>query len=188
MNVRFGKILIFVLCGALLLIAGCATTAPSGGAAPTPAAGGPTPQAGASAADLGTVISLLRTIDERVSLVAENTRPESKDLTAGNIVLFDSAGSTADGTTSGSAVVTLPRGRCVIGVYSGMTMTTTVEELSEISREREYRNRQPCVDDSFCRKTVTLDDSYPFLYVEFRPSQSSGPLTRVTLSYRCQAT
>jgi hypothetical protein len=140
---------------------------------------------GTSAADLVTVTALLRTINDQVSLVAENTRPEMKDLATGTIVLFDSAGNSADGTTSGSAVVTLPRGKCTIGVYSGKTMTTTVEELNDIGREREYRNRQPCVDDMFCRKTVTLDDSYPFLYVEFRPSQSSGSLTRVTLSYRC---
>jgi hypothetical protein len=182
MNVRFGKILIFVLCGILLLIAGCTTPAPSGGAVPTPTAA---TQISTSSPDLGTIVSLLQAINERVSLVAENTRPEAKDLTTGNIVLFDSAGNTASGTTSGSAVVTLPRGRCVVGVYSGMTMTTTIEELSDIGREREYRNRQPCVDDMFCRKTVNPDDAYPFLYVEFRPSQSSGPLTRVTLSYRC---
>jgi hypothetical protein len=185
MDARITKILIFILCGLILLIAGCTTTAPSGGAAPTPTGGVGTTQAGTSAADLGTVISLLQTMNERVSLVAENTRPVAMGLAAGNIVLFDSAGNTASGTTSGSAVVTLPRGKCVIGVYSGKTMTTTVEELNDIGREREYRNRQPCVDDMFCKKTVTLDDSYPFLYVEFRPSQSSDILTRVTLSYRC---
>lgn len=181
MDARITKILIFFLCGLIVLIAGCTTPAPSGGGAPTPAGGGVQTQVETAPADLGTIVSLLRTMNERVNLVAENTRPEAKDLVAGTIVLFDSA----DGTMSGSAVVTLPRGKCTIGVYSGKTMTTTVEELNEIGREREYRNRQPCVEDMFCRKTVTLDDSYPFLYVEFRPSQSSGSLTRVTLSYRC---
>ena len=179
MNGRFAKILIFILCGGLLLLAGCTTTAPSGGASPTPTSA---TQVSASNPDLGTIISLLRTMDERVSLVAENTRPERKDIATGTIVLFDSAGNTASGTTGGSAVVTLPGGRCVVGVFSGMTMTTSVEELNDMGREREYRNRQACVDAMFCRKTVSLDDSYPFLYLEFRPTQSSDTLTRVSLS------
>ena len=187
MDARFQKILILSLCGALLFIAGCATTGPSGGAVPTPTAGGPTSQVAAANPDLGTIVALLRTMNDQVSLVAENTRPQGKGILSGNIVLFDSSGNGANAIQSGSAVAAIPQGSCDIALYSGVRMRTIVEEMKDYaSTNNKYsRNRQACIDTYLCRKTVSTDDSFSFLYFEFTASDTAAPLSRVTLSYRC---
>ena len=66
MNGRLAKILLSILCGAMLLIAGCTTPAPTGGAVPTPTER--TPQVSTSATDLGGVTSLLQSMNDRSSL------------------------------------------------------------------------------------------------------------------------
>jgi len=188
MNRRFAKFLIFVLCGALMLIAGCTTTAPSGGAAPTPAAG--TPQAATTTPDLGTIVSLLRTINEQVSLVARNTQPGTEGTMTGNIILFDASENPSSSITYGSSVVALPGGSCDVVVFADeVSMFTTVEEMKGYtSRGINSRNKQTCLDVYACRSTVTLDSDFSYLFVTYKPYQSSNSLTRVTLSYRCKST
>jgi hypothetical protein len=185
MNARFRNVLILFLCGALLLIAGCATTAPSGGEGPTPTAGGPTSQVAANP-DLGTIIALLRTINDQVSLVAENTRPPGKGIVTGNIVLFDTAGNPANTITDGTSVVALPQGSCDIAVYGyGLKMFITVEEIKDYTSTKYSRDYQACADVYLCRKTIALDDDFSYLYLTYKPYDSTKPLTQVTLSYRC---
>jgi hypothetical protein len=186
MDARFAKILIFVLCGAFLLIAGCATTPPSGGAGPTPATA---TQVSTSGADLGTITALLRTMSDQVSLVAENTRPEARGYETGNIVLFDNMGNSGNTIPSGTALVALPQGKCEVAVFGrsvGLFVTIEEEKDMESGRERNYRNRQTCLNDPMCRVTVQLDDNYSFLYIEYKPYNSANSLSQVTLSYRCR--
>jgi hypothetical protein len=186
MDGRFAKILIFVLCGAFLLIAGCTAPAPSGGAAPTPAATGPV---STSAADLGTITTLLQAMSAQISLIAENTRPEARGYETGNIVLFDNMGNSDNTLPSGTALVALPQGKCEVAVFArsvGLFVTLEEEKDMEIGRERTYRNRQTCLNDPMCRVTVQLDDNYSFLYIEYKPYYSSNSLSQVTLSYRCR--
>lgn len=190
MNGSLGKILICILCGASLLIAGCATPAPFGGGAPTPTEGGAmVSQAGTPTADLGTIISLLQSINERVSVVVENTRPEGKGTVTGNIVLFDTMGNAGNAITGGTSLVALPVGKCDVVVYAqsvGLFVTLEEEKDIESGRDRNYRNRQTCTDDPMCRRTVQLDDDFAFLYIEYKPYKSGDTLTQVTLSYRCR--
>jgi len=186
MNARFEKVLILFLCGALLLIAGCATPAPSGGAVPT-AAGGTTTQVSTSTPDLGTITALLRTISDQVSLVAENTRPPGKGIVTGNMALFDNGGDTANTITDGTSVIALPQGSCDIAVYGdSLRMFITVEEMKDYTSRIYSRNYQACADIYICRKTVTLDDDYSYLYLTYKPYDSTKRLTGVTLSYRCK--
>jgi hypothetical protein len=189
MNGRFAKILILVFCGALLLIAGCTTTAPSGGTAPTPTVGGSTSQVAAANPDLGTIISLLRTINDRVNLIAENTHPQATEKLTGNIVLFDTRGNTANAIKSGTSIVALPPGSCDIAIFAqSVPLYVTVEEEKDLTAQlanRYYRNRQSCFDDPMCRETVSLDDDYSFLYIEYKPYNPGDSLNQVTLSYRC---
>ena len=186
MNARFPKILILILCGALLLIAGCTTTAPSGGAVPTPA-GGTTTQVSTSTPDLGTITALLRTISDQVSLVAENTRPPGKGIVTGNMALFDNGGDTANTITDGTSVIALPQGSCDIAVYGdSMRMFITVEEMKDYTSVKYSRTYQACADVYICRKTVTLDNDYSYLFLTYKPYDSTKRLTGVTLSYRCQ--
>jgi hypothetical protein len=184
MNGRFAKFLIFILCGALILIAGCTTTAPSGGAAPTPAA---TTQVATTSPDLGTIVSLLRTISDKVSLVAENTQPITVSTMTGNIVLFDTSDSPSNSITYGSSVVALPGGTCDVVVFTDeVSMFATLEEMKGYtSRGINSRNKQTCLDVYACRSTVTLDSDFSYLFVTYKPYQSSNRLDRVTLSYRC---
>jgi hypothetical protein len=185
MNARFTKIVILILCGALLFIAGCTTTAPSE-TAPTPTAGGGTPQAAASP-DLGTIVALLRTINDQTSLIAENTRPPGKGIVTGNMVLFDNQGDPANSITDGTSVVALPQGSCDIAVY-GASMRTfiTVEEMKDYTSVKYSRDYQACADVYICRKTVNLDDDYSYLFLTYKPYDSTKRLTQITLSYRCQ--
>jgi hypothetical protein len=189
MNARFTKILIFILCGAFLFIAGCATTAPSGGAAPTPTAGGSAPQVAAANPDLGTIIALLRTINDQTSLIAENSRPQATKRLTGNIVLFDTLGNTANAIKTGTSIVALPPGSCDIAIYArSVPLYITVEEEKDLSlqvNERYYRNQQTCIDVPLCRRTVSLDNDFSFLYIEYKPYRSGDSLNQVTLSYRC---
>ncbi|MDD1662165.1 MAG: hypothetical protein LUQ60_00230 [Methanomicrobiales archaeon] len=185
MNGRFAKILILVLCGALLLIAGCTTTAPSGGAAPTPA-GGTTTQVSTSNADLGTITALLRTINDQVSLVAENTRPQGKGILTGTIVLFDNQGDPTHNIGEGTSVIALPQGSCDIAVYASSISTyTIIEEMKDYVSEKYTRNKQVCLDTVLCRKTVTLDGDFSYLYIDYKPYSAAKTLSKVTLSYRC---
>jgi len=185
MNARFEKIVILVLCGALLLIAGCATPAPSGGAVQTPA-GGTTTQVSTSTPDLGTITALLRTINDQVSLVAENTRPPGKGIVTGNIILFDATGNTANPITDGTSIIALPQGSCDIAVYGYATrMFITVEEMKDYTSIKYSRNYQACADVYLCRKTIALDDDFSYLYLTYKPYDSTKRLTQVTLSYRC---
>ncbi len=185
MNGRFAQILICVLCGALLLIAGCTAPAPTGGAATTPTVRAT--QAPVTGTDLGTVISLLRGISDQVALVAENTRPEGRGTVTGNIILFDTAGNTANTITDGSSILALPLGSCDIAVYGyGTRIFTTVEEMKDYTSTKYSRNSQACADSYLCRKTITLDDNYSYLYITYKPYDSTKRLTQVTLSYRCK--
>jgi hypothetical protein len=184
MDARFGKILLSILCGALLLIAGCTTTAPSGGAAPTPVT---TTQVQASNPDLGRIISLLQTTNDELSVISDNTRPEAGGSVTGNLVLFDVSDNPANSITFGSSVIALPPGKCDVLVYTGgVRMFTTVEEMKEYaSRGLNSRNKQNCLDVYACRVTVTLDNDFSYLYLTYKPYQSSDRFTRVTLGYRC---
>lgn len=185
MNARFPKILILVLCGALLLIAGCTTTAPPGGAVPTPA-GGAITQVSTSTPDLGTITALLRTINDQVSLVAENTRPPGKGIVTGNIALFDNGGDTANTITDGTSIIALPQGSCDIAVYGDSLQTfITVEEMKDYGSTKYSRNYQACAGVYLCRKTVALDDDFSYLFLTYKPYDSTKRLTGVTLSYRC---
>jgi hypothetical protein len=189
MNARFRNIGILFLCGALLFIAGCTTTAPTGEAAPTPTVGGATSQVAAANPDLGTIISLLRTINDRTNLIAENTHPLAMERVTGNIVLFDSMGNKANAVKSGTSVVALPQGTCDIAIFAqSVPLYTTVEEEKDLSvnvASRNYRNRQDCFDDPMCRETVSLDNDYSFLYIEYKAYNSGDSLNQVTLAYRC---
>ena len=189
MDARFAKILILVLCGAFLFIAGCTTTAPSGETAATPTVGGATSQVAAANPDLGTIISLLRTTNDKVNLIAENTHPLGIQKVTGNIVLFDSMGNKANAVRSGTSVVALPQGTCDIAIFAqSVPLYTTVEEEKDLSlniASRNYRNRQDCFDDPMCRETVSLDDDYSFLYIEYKAYNSGDTLNQVTLAYRC---
>ncbi|MDD1668461.1 MAG: hypothetical protein LUO97_01540 [Methanomicrobiales archaeon] len=187
MNARFAIVGIFVLCGALLFIAGC-TTAPSGGTAPTTVqvTSGPS---STSAADLGTIVALLRTLNDKVTLVEENTHPLAMGRVTGNLVLFDTLGNAANAIKTGKAVVALPPGSCDVAIYAGsVPLYITLEEEKDLSvqvTERYYRNRQACIDVPLCRRTVSLDENFAFLYIEYKPYRSQDSLDRVTLSYRC---
>jgi hypothetical protein len=198
MNARFTKILIFILCGALLLVLPASAGYLDfifGTPAPTPApvvpsgGGTATSQIAAASPDLGTIIALLRTINDRVSLVAENTHPQAKEKITGNIVLFDTMGNTANAIKSGTSIVALPQGSCDIAIYArSVPLYITVEEEKDLSvqiTQRYYRNQQTCIDVPMCRRTVSLDDDYSFLYIEYKPYESRDSLNQVTLSYRC---
>jgi hypothetical protein len=187
MNARFGKVLIFVLCGALLLIAGCTTAPPAGGGGPTPAATTSAPAA--SNPDIGTVISLMRTMNDQISVIADNTRPAAGTTAIGNIVLFDNAGNNANAITEGTSVVVLPQKTCDVAIYGdGVLMFTTVEEMKDYTvgqNAKNTRNSQSCFDVYLCRRMVTLDSDYPYLYVDYKPYRPTDSLDRVTLAYRC---
>lgn len=188
MNGRFAKILLCILSGALLLLAGCTTPAPTGEAAPPPTQSMVTGQQGAATADLAGVTSLLQSIDSRLSTVVENTRPEGRGTMTGNMVLFDTQGNTGNAVTSGISLITLPPGKCDIVIFSqsvGLYVTMEEEKDIEIGKERYYRNRQTCINEPMCRRTVQLDNDFAFLYLEYRPYNSGNTLNRVTLSYRC---
>jgi hypothetical protein len=191
MTGRLVKILLSILCGAMLLLAGCTTPAPpTGGAAPTPATGGTTTgQAATSVTDLGSVTSLLQAMNDKLGLIAENTHPEGRDAVTGNIVLFDDMGNAANAIKTGTAILALPQGSCDIAIFAEMVpLYTTVEEEKDLSvnvDSRYYRNRQTCIDDPMCRETVSLDDEFSFLYIEYKPYKSGDSLNKVTLSYRC---
>ena len=185
MNGRFPIIPLLFLCGAFLFIAGCSAPAPSAGVTPTPTVAGPTPPAAANA-DLGTIESLLGTINEQVSLIATNTKASGAGLVTGNIVLFDSLGNMADTIPYGTSVVALPQGTCDIAVYGDSVQTfITVEELNSYTSKIYSRNYQACAGVYVCRQKVTLDNSYSYLYLTYKPYDSTKRLTRVTLSYRC---
>jgi hypothetical protein len=186
MNGRSGKILISILCGAMLLIAGCTTPAPSGEAGPTPVER--TAQV-SQVTDLGAVTSLLQTMNDRLALIAENTRPEGRGTVTGNIVLFDTSENAGNPILSGTSIEALPPGKCDVAVYAQMKelyVTLEEEKNMDVGREREYRNRQTCIDDPLCRRTVQLDDEYAFLYIEYKPYKTGDTLSQVTLSYRCK--
>jgi hypothetical protein len=182
MNGRIAQILIFILCGAFLLIAGCTAPAPEAATTPTVRA----TQAPATGGDLGTVISLLRTISDEVSLVAENTQPQGKGIATGNLILFDTSGNTANTITNGTSIIALPRGNCDVAVHgSQVRMFTTLEEMKDYGTTKYSRNSQACADVYVCRKTVTLDDEFSYLFVTYKPYDDRYRLTQVTLSYRC---
>jgi len=168
----------------MLLIAGCTTPAPTGGAVPTPTER--TPQVSTSATDLGGVTSLLQSMNNRLSLIAENTRPEGKGVLTGNMVLFDNQGDAANTITNGTALIALPQGKCDIAIYAaGITTYTILEEVKEQVGYDFSRNRQVCLDTFICRRTVTLDKDYSYLFVSYKPYSSAKTLSQVTLSYRC---
>ena len=186
MNGRFAQILICVLCGALLLIAGCTTPAPSGEAATTPTVRAT--QAPVAGADLGTVAGLLQTISDQLTVIGENTQPTLKGIVTGNIILFDTSGNTASTITNGSAVIALPRGTCDIAVYGNQQrMYITLEEMKDYGSVKYSRDYQACADVYICRKTVTLDDDFAFLFVTYKPYDDKYRLSLVTLGYRCRS-
>ena len=144
-------------------------------------------QVAAASPDLGTIITLLRTINDQVSLVAENTRPPGKGIVTGNIALFDNGGDTANTITDGTSVIALPQGSCDIAVYGDSLQTfITVEEMKDYTSTKYSRNYQACAGVYLCRKTVALDDDFSYLYLTYKPYDSTKRLTGVTLSYRCK--
>jgi len=168
----------------MLLIAGCTTPAPTGGAVPTPTER--TPQVSTSATDLGGVTSLLQSMNDRLSLIAENTRPEGKGVLTGNMVLFDNQGDTSNTITNGTALIALPQGKCDIAIYAyGISTYTTLEEVNDQVAYDFSRNRQACLDTLICRRTVTLDKEYSYLYIYYKPYNPTKTLSQVTLAYRC---
>ncbi|HTY52489.1 MAG TPA: hypothetical protein VMB35_04795 [Methanomicrobiales archaeon] len=184
MNARLGKVLILFLCGTLLFIAGCATTPPPPAVTPTPT--GASQQVTPANTDMGTIIALLRSIDDQVNLVATNTKPQAGAAAFGNIVLFDYGGNTANTITNGSSVIALPQGTCDIAVYGdSVRMFITAEELKDYSSVRYNRNYQACADVYVCRRTVTLNSDFAYLFLTYKPYIDTYRLTRVTLSYRC---
>jgi hypothetical protein len=194
MDARFKKILILGFCGAFLLAVPASASFLDfifGTPAPTPApvvssGGGAPTQVTAMSPDLAIIESLLRSISDQVSLIAENTRPQLKAPVTGNIVLFDTAGDLSHTVTNGTYVVALPEGSCDIAVYGdSLLMYITVEELKDYQSSRYSRNYQTCVDVYLCRRTVTLDDDYSYLYITAKPYDYRNQLTRITLSYRC---
>jgi len=193
MNGRFPIILICILCGALLCLAGCTMPGTTGGPAPTPTVqtSTVTSQQAISSTDLSGLTTLLKSIDERLSTVVENTRPEGAGTVVGNIVLFDDNGARANAATTGTALLTAPTGKCDIAIYSSATvgLYVTIEEERdiEIGKEHYYRNRQTCINEPMCRRTVQLDDDFPYLYLDYRPYNAGNTLDRVTLAYRCKA-
>jgi hypothetical protein len=191
MNGRFAKILLCILSGALLLIAGCMSPAPTGGAGPAPTQGGPATGQAVTGTDLGAVTSLLQSIDERLSTVVENTRPEGKGTVTDNLVLFDTSSNDNKPITTGASIVALPVGKCDVAIYAqSARLYVTLEEEKDLrtggADQRYYRNRQTCIDEIMCRRTIQLDDDFAFLYIEYKPYTSSGTLNQVTLSYRCK--
>jgi len=194
MKPRFAKIVILVLCGAFLLVLPASagfldfifgTPAPT--QAPVSTGGGTTTgQVAAANPDLGTIIALLRTLSDQVSLVAENTRPPGRGIVTGNIVLFDNGGDTANTIAAGTSVIALPQGSCDVAVYgASMRMFITLEEMKDYTSKIYSRNYQACADIYICRKTVALDDDYSYLYLTYKAYDSTKRLTQVTLSYRC---
>jgi len=183
MNGRILKILISILCGAAVLIAGCSTSAPSAGAAPTQTA---SPSQGLAAGDLATIESLLQTANSQLSLIAENTHPPGKGIVTGNLVLFDTEGNLANTITNGTSVVALPQGSCDIALYgNSVTMYATVAEMKDYQSDVLTRNTQYCIDIYLCWRTVTLDGDYSYVYLTYKPYDPRYQLDRVTLSYRC---
>jgi hypothetical protein len=194
MDARFQKILILVFCGALLLVVPASAGFLDfifGTPAPTstpvvPSGGGATTQIAAVSPDLAIIESLLRTINDQVSLIAENTRPLMGQLATGNIVLFDTGGDLSRTVTNGTYMVALPQGSCDIAVYGdSLKLFVTVEELKDYQSTKYSRNYQACADMYLCRKTVALDDDYSYLFITAKPFNPVYRLTRVTLSYRC---
>ena len=195
MNGRIAKFLLCILCGAVLLLAGCTTTAPPQAGTPAPTQAPVAGQAATSVTDLGGVTDLLRNIDTQLSTIAANTRPTvSGGTVTGNIVLFDDQGNAANSVATGTSLVTLPTGKCDVAIFSrtAVGLYVTLEEEKNMDRgggpdRRYYRNRQtPCYNYPMCRATVQLDDDYPFLYIEYRAYSPGDTLNRVTLSYRCK--
>ena len=88
-----------------------------------------------------------------------------------------------------SAVIALPGGTCDVGVYAQNPLYVTMEEMKDYTGTKYTRNEQVCIDSRLCRRTVNLDDSFPFLYVTFRDTDQTKKLVdRVFLAYRCQGT
>jgi hypothetical protein len=186
MNGRIAKILICVLCGAFLLIAGCTTAAPSGEAATTPTARAT--QAPVTGSDLGTVIGLLQTITGQLTVIEENTQPVLKGIVTGNIILFDDQGDPANAIAYGSSMIALPQGTCDVAVYASQVKEyITLEEMKDYSSTKYSRNSQACADVYLCRKTVTLDKDFSYLYVTYKPYVSTNRLAQVSLSYWCKS-
>jgi len=190
MTGRFAKILLSILCGALILVAGCTSPAPTtGGAAPTPTPGGAaTGQAAAAATDLTGVTSLLQAMNDKLTVIAENTRPEGKGIETGNLVLFDDQGNPADAISLGTSLISLPAGTCDVAIYAnGIDTFTTMTELKDYVGNSYTRNQQTCIDAIVCRKTVILDNDFSYLYLTYKPYNSNIRLNQVTLAYRCQS-
>jgi len=194
MNGRFAKILILVLCGTLLLVPPASAGFFDflfGTPAPTPApvvspGGGTTTQVAAATPDLANIESLLQTINNQLTLIAENTHQPGKPPVTGNLVLFDTSGNLASTITNGTSVVALPQGACDIAVYgNSISMYITVEELKDYESTKITRNLQSCVDDYLCRRTVTLDSDFSYLYLTYKPYNPTDRLDRITLSYWC---
>jgi hypothetical protein len=185
MNGRSAKILLSILCGALLLIAGCTAPAPTGEGAPTPTPGS-SAAVQPSTSDLGSLSAVFQSMNDRLALIAENTRPEGKGILTGNIVLFDNQGDAAHNIALGNSTVALPSGKCDVALYAaGVSTYTTMEEMKDYAVDIYGRNKQTCLDTIVCRKSVTLDSDFSFLYVTYKPYNNAKSLSQVTLSYRC---
>jgi hypothetical protein len=190
MTGRSAKILLSILCGAMLLIAGCTTPAPSAGVTPAPtqitsgaSAGAPSAVSGA---DQGTVVSLLRSIEDQLAVIASNTRSEGRGYVTGNMILFDDQGDPSNTINNGSALIALPGESCDIAIYAGGISTyVTIEEVNNQIAYDFARNRQTCLDVVICRKTVNFDDVYRYLWVYYKPYNTEKTFSQVSLSYRC---
>lgn len=135
--------------------------------------------------ELGQVISILNSILARVQAIDENTKPPAETVVTGNVVLFDTNGNYNFKTTQGNHVIALPPGKCEIAVFAGPKIDA---ELSEMNSFGDRRAEQECNDEWVCRKTVTIDGSYPFLKLFWVETDSKVSDTdRATLAYRCVA-
>ena len=139
------------------------------------------------ATDLSGVVTLLQSILASVTRIEQKMPPASSSIQTGNMMLYDNTGNLEANADQASAVVALPAGECDIGVYAQNRLYVTVEEMKDYTGSKYTRNTQTCIDSYLCRKTVRLDDQFPFIYIYFRDSDETRALVdRVFLSYRCR--
>jgi hypothetical protein len=136
--------------------------------------------------DLSGVVTLLQSILASVTRIEKVMPAVSGAIQTGNVMLYDNTGNIEANADQGSAVVALPPGECDVGVYAQNPLYVTMEEMKDYTGSKYTRNEQVCIDSRLCRRTVTLDDSFPFLYISFRDTDETKHLVdRVYLAYRC---
>lgn len=141
------------------------------------------------ATDFSGVVTLLQNILASVTRIEQKMPPASSSIQTGSMMLYDNTGNIEANADQASAVIALPAGTCDVGVYAQNPLYVTMEEMKDYTGTKYTRNEQVCIDSRLCRRTVNLDDSFPFLYVTFRDTDQTKKLVdRVFLAYRCQGT